>query len=82
MASRNPPNNMHADHIPLMQHRFLEDAPNGRIAVLRLHLASGQMLRNRLIMCDAQGRLLHHSPLISEECSCKWYRGDWYEEVN
>lgn len=64
-----------------LQRRFLADAHDGRIAVLRLHLASGEVLRNRLLTLDADGRLLHHVPLTSEVSHCKWYRGDWYETL-
>lgn len=61
------------------QQRFLADAPDRRIAVLRLHLATGEVLRNRIVIHDASGHILHHSPLTSETFFCKWYRGDWYE---
>lgn len=70
---------MPTNDIHLAQLRFLADAPRGQVAVLRLHLSTGEVLRNRVITCDPQGRLLQHSPLTAETVFCKWYRGDWYE---
>lgn len=50
-----------------------------QLAVLRLRLKDGTVLRNRVLHLDADGRLLSHAPLVEELPFCEWYRGEWKE---
>ncbi|MCH5181768.1 MAG: hypothetical protein J1F06_03965 [Prevotellaceae bacterium] len=48
-----------------------------RLAVCRLHLADGRVLRNQVVELSC-GRLRCHYPLVGEIAFCRWYGGDCY----
>lgn len=61
---------MMPDHLP----------PSRQIAVLRLRLKDGTVLRNRVLSLDAEDHLLSHAPLEQELPFCEWFRGEWHEK--
>lgn len=53
--------------------------PHRRLGVLRLRLHDGSVYDRQLLVLDADGHLLSHSPLTAEEPFCEWFRGEWVE---